>query len=62
MKPEWVIYKNEQKIGQAVTWHKALDILVKQEGLVGFECAVNASFVSVLLRQEGLIYKIIKEN
>lgn len=59
-KPEWIIYKDDQRIGQAVTWHKALDILVKQEGIRNTQIDINTEIVFV---QGGVGYfKIVKER
>lgn len=33
MKPQWIIYKNDFAIGQAITWHKALSNLCITEHL-----------------------------
>ena len=60
MRPEWIIYKNEERIGQAVTWHRALDIVVKQEGL--FHVDLWLSDYEVKFRQDDVYYKIIKER
>lgn len=64
MKPEWVIYKNEQRIGQAVTWHKALDILVKQEKLSLFTVSKfqQVYFVNDLTYTQTATLKIVKER
>ncbi len=35
--PEWTIYKDDRAIGQAKTWHGALDALCKAEGLTSFK-------------------------
>lgn len=60
MKPEWVIYKNDQRIGQAVTWHKALDIAVQVDALSQYEVKQFSNIVYVY--SHLTIYKIVKER
>ena len=60
MKPEWVIYKNNMRMGQAVTWHRALDVLVKQEGIKSFRVEVFQERVFVVSNNES--YKLVKER
>ena len=62
MKPEYVIYKNNEKIGQAVTWHKALDILIIQEGLSNFRASFFQGIVLISQINNPQVYKIIKER
>lgn len=65
MKPEWVIYKNDERIGQSVTWHGALDVLVKQEGLTEMHVSKLNAVVFVYFQIESefnTIYKIVKER
>lgn len=62
MKPEWIIYKNDQKIGQAVTWYKALDNLMKSEGFERCEIWGLAPFKSIKSLPFGHVYKIVKER
>jgi hypothetical protein len=62
MKPEWIIYKNEERIGQAITWHKALDILLKQEGITKFAIHMYTGAVFVESECGKQRYKIIKER
>ena len=64
---EWIIYKNEQKIGQAITWHKGLDILVKQEGLSQVHLCINSNIITFVTQKESFSdqlnrYKIVKER
>lgn len=62
MKPEWVIYKNGQRIGQAITWHKALDILIKQEKLnfLVLNSYSKAHFIKTT--DQSNCYKILQER
>ena len=61
MRPEWIIYKNEQRVGQALTWHQALDILVKSEGLSRYEVVHSvAEFISI--KSSDKLYRIVKER
>lgn len=66
MKPNWTIFKNDRAIGQAITWHKALDILVIQEGLNSFKMEKFRDVLFIQLIGESLdkltvSYKIQKE-
>lgn len=67
MKNQWTIYKNHQAIGQAVTWHKALDILVKQEGINGFHVNIYNQYIfinehtAITNPPPKIHYRIIKE-
>lgn len=61
-KPCWVVYKNDQRIGQAITWHGALDIAIKHSGLnyIGLNCMKQYySFVDV---DNNDSYKIVRER
>lgn len=65
MKPEWIIYKDDQKIGQAVTWHKALDILIILENIDFFAVEGFKGIIFVRNNRElenPIRYKIVKEN
>jgi hypothetical protein len=66
MKPCFIVYKNDFRIGQGVSWHKALDVLCKQEGFTNINVTLfnNIYFVRPIERAEELAprYKIIKEN
>ncbi len=46
-KPAWTIYKQDYVLGGAITWHKALDILVKQEGLTNFTVIMYKQILSI---------------
>lgn len=60
--PQWTIYKNDFAIGQAKTWHKSLDILVKQEGLNDIGLMIYSHFVIIFdHRLFHNHYKIQKE-
>lgn len=58
MPPEWIIYKNEVRLGQAKTWHKALANLVRQEFLT--ELGKVFIFHGIVIIEGG--YRIIKER
>lgn len=62
IKPEWIIYKEQRPIGQAVTWYRALDILVKLEGLDQFRVLKMAQLVTVEQINGMGYYKIVKER
>ena len=62
MRPEWVIYKNEQRLGQSVTWHGALDVLMRAEGLTTVEIDKYAQLVLVNRGSRDFNYKIVKER
>lgn len=63
MKPEWIIYKNEQRIGQALTWYKAIDILIKQEKCTYLEIIKYSKYVSIRNKSENSqTYKIVQER
>lgn len=64
-RPEWIIYKNDHRIGQAISWHKALDVLVKQERLGEYTVkhyANNYIVVTVRAIIETINYKIQNER
>lgn len=61
--PEWVIYKNQDRLGQALTWHKALDNLVKQANLLTFRVWRQNETQIVFVETDGRDqYKIQKER
>lgn len=61
MKPNWVIYQRDFKIGEAITWYKALDVLVKQEELTSYEVTHNLpEYITITVK--GNYYKIIRER
>ena len=62
MKPNWVIYKDQRPIGEAITWHKALDILVKLEQLEQFKILKLSQLVTVEQINRMGYYKIVKER
>lgn len=64
MKPEWVIYKNDIRIGQAITWHKALDILIKTECIqsIQFIQYITSGLIVLVDVHTNKNYKIIKER
>lgn len=47
MRPEWVVYKNEQRIGQATTWHKTLSILIEQEKISYFVVNKYTKYIQI---------------
>ncbi len=61
VKAEWVIYKNNQPIGQAETWYKALGNLVSIEGINLLRINIVAGMVSIDTFDNN-IYKIVKER
>lgn len=63
MKPEWIIYKNEQRIGQALTWHKALDILIEQCKITKLTIYKYSRLISIFTPDHELDnFKIVKEQ
>lgn len=62
----WVIYHQDQRIGQASSWHKALDVLRRQIGVlrISFDCTyLNSGMVMVHIKTEnGLAYYSIKQE
>lgn len=61
--PTWNIYKNDNLIGQAMTWYKALYVLTTQENLTHYEVTKIAGFITVWdLNNNGFYYKIEKEG
>lgn len=62
MKPEWIVYKNEQRIGQAITWHKALDVLIKQEPTDRYEIIHHGQIIFINPANRVYQYKIVKER
>lgn len=57
---QWTIYKNDQKIGQGKTWHKALDVLMVQDNIYVLNIRTGSGLV--LVSTEVGNYKIVKEN
>lgn len=44
----YIITINDQKIGQAGSWHKALDVLIRQTGMMRMTITIiNRDFVKV---------------
>lgn len=62
MRPQWVIYKNEQRIGQGISWHKSLDVLVRQEKLNYFSIDFFSRIVFIHNADKSQSYKIVKEQ
>ena len=65
LKPEWKIYKNDQCIGQAVTWHKALYNLTQIENLNWYTVEDHNGILFINSEQHNtqeIKYKILKEN
>lgn len=60
IKPEWIIYKEGQRIGQGITWHKALDVLIEQERLTSFYVDKMSQYI--LINSGDFQYRIIKEQ
>ncbi len=63
--PEWVIYKNDQRLGHAITWHKALDNLLHMELIkhCKFEKYGDLFLIFDLGDSEQINrYKIVKER
>lgn len=61
MRPEWKILSKSFPIGQAVTWHKALNLLVEKEKLVDFNIKIYAKQY-ITISSEGNQYIIIKRG
>ncbi len=64
-RPEWVIYKNGQRLGTAVTWHKALANLIDMEPLNQirlFRYSPSFFVIEDILGTANITYKIIKER
>ncbi len=61
-RPQWTIYKNDQPIGQAVTWHKALDILMFTCGIIHVEVTRYPGIYIVKEYNKTDNYKIVKER
>lgn len=63
IKPEWNIYKNDIKIGQAITWHKALSNLLKLDNIHKYTVEHYAKELLFIKNWDGIyIYKIVKER
>lgn len=64
MRPEWVIYKNDIRIGQAVTWHKALDVLINGEKIQALQFIqyIGSGLVVCVDVHTNQNFKIIKER
>lgn len=60
-KPEYIIYKNNYSIGQAITWHGALNLLVIAENLHNYAVEHHAQgYISVI--SENNTYRIVQER
>lgn len=44
----WVLYHQDQRIGQASSWHKALDVLRRQTGHTYFQVSYLNGYVCVV--------------
>lgn len=64
MLPEWNIYKNDQKIGQTITWHKGLDLLIRSQLMSHFKVEKYGQFYLIIPIgcEEINRYKIVKER
>lgn len=61
--PEWNIYKNDYKIGQAKTWHKALGILIDLDNIGTYSVIMTCGHISVHTHERPTArYRIIKER
>lgn len=60
--PEWILYKEQNKIGQAKTWSRALEILCKLEGLNQFKVLLFGHIITVEQIDGFGYYKIVKER
>lgn len=62
MRPEWVIYKNEQRVSVAISWHKGLDVALKLAGVSCYSVELWVSQVKVKFNFKNDKYEIIKER
>ena len=61
--PQWTIYKNDQRTGQAITWHKALETLTRQEALSAYSIFHCYGYIRIETNPEtSTRYRIIKEQ
>lgn len=62
LKPDWIVYKNDIAICNGITWHKALDNLIKHEGFMTIELGIYSKVVYISNKDNMHRYKIVKER
>lgn len=61
-RPEYIIYKGTERIGQAITWHHALNFLLCAESIAQYKAIHNGSHYITITDMAGNAYRIVKER